>query len=271
MAMINYADKVALNSNSGIADINKCNATDMNEIKSALNNYVQTGWYTGRTGTTYAFVSWNSTTKIGIVSTSQDVTSLLSVGMKVRFVQNATTKYGIIVAITSTQITLFMGTDYTLTNAGITDAYYSIVKAPYRFPMDPSIWTLTFTPDTSTIINNPVPGTWYNLNTFAIPIGKWEVSYVIGIYPIRPTSGDFGQNVTISTTTNSETNALLSSFIYFSGGISAIIQSTMTNQIITTTVQTNYYLNIKTDYTGLSLIRLWEKPIPRVNFTCAYL
>lgn len=37
MAMINYADKVALNSNSGIADINKVNATDMNDIKGAVN------------------------------------------------------------------------------------------------------------------------------------------------------------------------------------------------------------------------------------------
>ena len=37
MAMINYADKVALNSNSNIADINKVNATDMNDIKGAVN------------------------------------------------------------------------------------------------------------------------------------------------------------------------------------------------------------------------------------------
>lgn len=271
MAMINYADKVALNSNSNIADINKVNATDMNEIKNAFNNQVAQGWYKTGINPTFTFVSYDSETLTGVVSSDLDMTPYLDVGMKVKFTQNSATKYGIIVAITSTQITLFMGTDYTLTNAGITDAYYSIVKAPYRFPMDPSIWTLTFTPDTSTIINNPVSGTWYNLNTFAIPIGKWEVSYVIGMYPARPTSGDFGQNATISTTTNSETNALLSSFIYFSGGISAIIQSTMTNQIITTTVQTNYYLNIKTDYTGLTFIRLWGSPIPRVNFTCAYL
>jgi hypothetical protein len=158
-----------------------------------------------------------------------------------------------------------------MANSAITNNYYSNMKVPYGFPMDSDKWTLTFTPDTSTTINNPVSGTWYNLNTFAIPIGKWEVSYVIGMYPSRSTSGDFGQKVTISTTANSETNALLSSFIYFSGGISAIIQSTMTNQIITTTVQTNYYLNIKTDYAGLTFIKLWGIPTPRVKFTCAYL
>lgn len=37
MAQITYADKVALNTNSQIADINKTTASDMNEIKSVVN------------------------------------------------------------------------------------------------------------------------------------------------------------------------------------------------------------------------------------------
>ena len=35
---ITYADKVALNENAGVAAINKCQAADMNEIKSVVNN-----------------------------------------------------------------------------------------------------------------------------------------------------------------------------------------------------------------------------------------
>lgn len=35
---ISYQDKVALNQNSDIADINKCNASDLNEIKDVVNN-----------------------------------------------------------------------------------------------------------------------------------------------------------------------------------------------------------------------------------------
>ena len=35
---IQYQNKVALNTNPEIADINKCNASDMNEIKSVVNN-----------------------------------------------------------------------------------------------------------------------------------------------------------------------------------------------------------------------------------------
>lgn len=35
---ITYANKSAINSNSGVADTNKVNATDMNEIKTVVNN-----------------------------------------------------------------------------------------------------------------------------------------------------------------------------------------------------------------------------------------
>lgn len=37
MSKITYTDKVALNVNSDIADVNKCNATDLNEIKDVVN------------------------------------------------------------------------------------------------------------------------------------------------------------------------------------------------------------------------------------------
>lgn len=38
MATITYSNKVAVNTNSGVADINKVNAADMNEIKTVVNN-----------------------------------------------------------------------------------------------------------------------------------------------------------------------------------------------------------------------------------------
>lgn len=38
MPKITYADKSALNQNAGVADINKCNATDLNQIKNVINN-----------------------------------------------------------------------------------------------------------------------------------------------------------------------------------------------------------------------------------------
>lgn len=37
MQTIGYTNKTALNVNSGISDVNKCNASDMNSIKSVVN------------------------------------------------------------------------------------------------------------------------------------------------------------------------------------------------------------------------------------------
>lgn len=37
MQTISYTDKTALNTNTSIADVNKCNASDMNSIKSVVN------------------------------------------------------------------------------------------------------------------------------------------------------------------------------------------------------------------------------------------
>ena len=38
MGTITYGDKVAINENTSVADINKVNASDMNEIKNAVND-----------------------------------------------------------------------------------------------------------------------------------------------------------------------------------------------------------------------------------------
>lgn len=57
---ITYSDKTALNSNSGVADANKVNATDMNEIKAVVNNN--------------ATELTNANTKIGNVGTTTNIT-----------------------------------------------------------------------------------------------------------------------------------------------------------------------------------------------------
>lgn len=42
MAKITYADKSPLNINASVADINKCNASDLNEIKNVVNDTLLT-------------------------------------------------------------------------------------------------------------------------------------------------------------------------------------------------------------------------------------
>src|SRR5574344_2269433 len=144
MAMINYADKVALNQNSNIADINKVKADDMNELKNAFNNQVAFGWYQTGVSPTFTYSSWDSTTKTGVVNSNLDLTPYLSVGMKVKFTQNSAIKYAFITAITSKQLTLFLGTDYSLNNSAISNSYYSMLKTPYGFPLNPDKWSVVY-------------------------------------------------------------------------------------------------------------------------------
>ena len=44
MSLITYADKIALNENPQVADINKVTASDMNQIKNAINNLFPIGF-----------------------------------------------------------------------------------------------------------------------------------------------------------------------------------------------------------------------------------
>lgn len=261
MAIIDYADKVALNTNDSIPDINKVNATDMKELKNAFNNQVAQGWYKMGINPTFTFVSYDSETLTGVVSSDLDMTPYLSVGMKVKFTQNATIKYGIIVAISSTQITLFMGTDYTLLNAVITNAFYSMLKAPYGFPMDNTKWTVIKTDTTNRAQASPVANTWYNLGTvyIDIPVGLWKVKYSLLPYSYRLAADNKIQTeFTLSTTNNSVTDASLSGAQY-GGLLSAAAELGLSVAIsrpllLNLTADTRYYMLTRTIATNIGSI-----------------
>ena len=70
MALITYNDKVALNENPSIADINKVKASDMNEIKSVVNGLIVN---TESTSTTNAY-SANYVNECNTYSSSETFT-----------------------------------------------------------------------------------------------------------------------------------------------------------------------------------------------------
>jgi len=225
---------------------------------SALNNIengieandiaIKFGWYQTGLNPTLTYSSWDSTTKTGVVNTNLDLTGYLSVGMKVKFTQNATTKYGIITAISSSTITLFMGTDYTLTNDPISDAYYSIVRAPYGFPMEPDKWTIIITDVTNRSQNTPVYNTWYNIGglNILVPVGSWKLSYRVQTEHERATAGYPSVYCALSTSANSISNFLYQSQgFFFSANIcSLILQHEF---VVNLTTPTTFYLIAKTD------------------------
>jgi hypothetical protein len=133
------------------------------------------GWVPISASVTLTYASVNT------INTSADLTGSISVGMRLQITQT-TVKYFIVVAITSSLITVYGGTDYTVANATITSPYYSFQKAPYGMNISPAKWALGQFKDTTIRNQNPATaGVWYNLGSaqIVLPIGAWLVSYNI--------------------------------------------------------------------------------------------
>lgn len=220
-------------------------AEDLNNIEDGLEtvtNNVNNGWYSGQSGAVYSFVSWDASVRTGVVASSLDVTGLLSVGMKVKFTQSETVKFGIITAITSTQITLFMGTDYILTNAPISDAFYSIVKAPYGFPLNPNKWSISVTNSSDIEKINPTINVWYDSGiSIDIPIGLWRIYYKAAIAPFSSSSGNIVQRVSIGTATSGDVISDFTDRVFSEPSKGAGITITVEN-LKEISTKTKYYL-----------------------------
>jgi hypothetical protein len=127
MSKITYTNKVALNVNSSIPEINKVTADNMNEIKTAVNDNdsrLISGW-------NIETASYASNTTITVPSGA-----LLRhyKGDKIKLIQNSITKYFYVIKIKDTLLTITGGSDYTLTSDTITEFYYSHLETPCGFP-----------------------------------------------------------------------------------------------------------------------------------------
>ena len=115
---------------------------------------------------------------IFVANTSIDVSSILYPGVRVKLTQDSATKYFIVIAVSGVSVTLYGGTDYTLTSSTITNIYYSNVKAPLGFPLNVGKWTYTYSNTTFPTQSGPATGTWYNPGglSLTIPQGLWDVT-----------------------------------------------------------------------------------------------
>lgn len=87
------------------------------------------GWQA--TGESWTFSSYSSTTLTGVITVPSDATAKYSVGMRVRFSQTTGgTKYGTIIAVTTTSLSVIFAASATLTNETITSPVYSPLNAP---------------------------------------------------------------------------------------------------------------------------------------------
>lgn len=181
---------------------------------------------------------------------SVNATGTMSVGMKVKLTQTSDKYFfitGISVTGTTSFLSLYGGTDYTLVNAAITSPYYSTAKAPLGFPMDPAKWTVSVTDTTSRSQGSPTQNTWYNLASISIsiPIGAWFVSYQLAVGVDRGGAGNVNVFSTLSTANNSESDKTMTGGIYATGATYAegmVVRA----RYLTLASKTSYYLNERT-------------------------
>lgn len=210
---------------------------------------------------------------------SVDVSTYLTLGMRVRLKQGGSYKYFIVTKIdfsTNTDVTLYGGTDYTLTNTTITDLEFSSSKVPPGFPADPSKWTVEVSDSTVRTQSSPVAGTWYNLGsmTISIPIGVWDVSYIANALALCASASVSNYAVhytTLSTANNSESDATWTNKVYCND-VTEYASMSMRQKVLNLTTKTSYYLNSRTDSvttSGISLINSISRCVIRA--VCAYL
>jgi len=243
-------------------------------IKASELNGILSGWIPA--GETWTYNSADDPTYTFKVNA--DVTGKYSAGMKIKLTQT-TVKYFIITAVSAysggyTTITVYGGTDYDLAEAGITNPYYSMVKSPQGFLMNPDKWSVVTTYTSNGEQTSPTVNVWYNIGSvsLSIPVGVWDVSYKCEGQHYR-TSGDSWCSIyaTLSTANNSESDADFTCH-GFARNVLEFSSALTTRKIVSVASKTPYYLNFKTDQAdtaGLHHYGGLTKTI--VKAICAYL
>lgn len=185
------------------------------------------------------------------------------------------TEYGIITKVTSTQITVFTGTDYNIPNGTLSSPYYSTQKVPYGFPTSADKWTLEFYYGAGLSKTSASADTWYNIGSASIiiPIGAWSVDYFFNL-TAAVSSGTFAYlQAALSTSSSSPVDLRLTSRTQ-----SMATASTTQNQApvvaradISVSTETTYYILALTHRAGDMSIFVEGSLYNAIRAVCSYL
>lgn len=247
------------------------NQLDTNQATNLQNqiNDLEAGWI--NPGETWTYASADAPTFTFTIS--GDKTTVYSKGMRVKLTQT-TVKYFIITNVAysspNTTITVYGGTDYTLTNAAISANRYSFDKAPYGFPLDPTKWTISLVQGANVTQTSPVVSQYYNLGSLSMvmPIGAWVPRLQATGYIDRGSAATMIMQFGISTSPTSVSDTSLTG--EWAIGSIALLQQpfALAPMPIVRTSKATYYFIGMTGTAGVS--NLIAKNIV-VQFVCAYL
>jgi len=166
-------------------------------------------------------------------------------------------EYGYVTAITSSQITVFTGTDCAIPNQTLGAFLYSHDRSPYGFPTSRNKWRVSLYNRVSTTQSSPVANTWYNIASMQllIPTGEWSVSYrgSFGATCSSVATGNYAVvYTTLSTANNSESDIFTTGKMDGNNTLETSQIGNLVNHSITNAAATTYYLNEKTDISSTS-------------------
>jgi len=242
-------------------------------VKTLVGN-VDLGWVA--TGESWTFSSWTSATRIGVITVPSDATTKYTPGMRTRFSQTTGgTKYGIIVAVTTTTLTVFFPSGTTFVNETVTSPVYSSIKAPYGFPGSPTLWTVSLS---STSDRSPAVSTSYasHSDSLTVGVGAWFVRYSLASYITHSSTATRYNIHSLSTSSPTETDADFNTLVgsgWNAAGSGTFRGSVYAEKYQLLATQTTYTLiqkvNSATSVTAIN-ISATVQPI-RIEAKCAYL
>ena len=244
---------------------------------------LNSGWISANETWTYA----SADTPTYTFTVAADVTTKYSAGMKVMFTQTQV-KYGIITAVSTfsggnTTITVCMSmTSGTVDNSGLANAaisanFYSTMKAPYSFPIDPLRWTLEDTDNTEQSQSSPTQNVWYNVgtNTLAVPIGAWDLGYEAIAQFVKTTQTVSSIYATLSTANNSNSDPEFQCNIYaqvLQASTASVFNLVTRHKVVNLAAKTTYYLNLSTEIASAGSIEFrGDRGVTKIRAVLAYL
>lgn len=157
----------------------------------------------------------------------------------------------------ATLVTVYGGTDYTLTNATISNPYFSTMKVPYNFNASVDKWRVLYISGATGTQSSPVNGTWYNLaGSISIPIGAWQVDYSLQNNATAASSTTLQFYSTLSKANNTESNTEFTTLVAIASGTAFTFPARLYGGLIKQQSKTTWYLNSSTavsTYTSLNV------------------
>lgn len=248
-------------------------------VRSQTNSYASsaitsssTGWTEDSEETIWTYVSENSAGNTFVISTTGDLTDTYYASLRFRAKQGGAYEYFIVHLVEYsagvTELTLFGGTDGTLTDTTITDTAFSPVRFPKGFPISEDSWAIEHRDSTYNTQTTPSAVTWYNVGSLSlsIPVGLWNVKYRVSA-SIQDTSGtSLTIYATLSTANNSESDSNFTSYFGINGASGNLILAAWFSEekIISLSQETTYYLNVQTLNSTVEEISLGKTGVPRI-------